>query len=170
MQVCPHCGRQSPDVEAYCYSCGHILPNALADAESDATGRLKDALYEAMEPRRRWATAYFDRQSQLRLHFRDSDAVMVLDVDREIIVGRAHSEPGVPLPDVVLWPDGGLEKGGSRNHLALRRDHDTVVVSDMGSANSTYLNGQRLIPYEPRILRDNDELRLGRLVIRISFT
>lgn len=50
------------------------------------------------------------------------------------------------------------------------RDHDTVVVSDMGSANSTYLNGQRLMPYEPRILRDNDELRLGRLVIRISFT
>ena len=38
-----------------------------------------------------------------------------------------------------------------------------------GSANSTYLNGQRLLPSEPRILRDNDELRLGRLVIRVTF-
>ncbi|MEP0762023.1 MAG: FHA domain-containing protein [Chloroflexota bacterium] len=170
MQVCPHCGRQNPDVEAYCYSCGHILPNALADAERDATGRLSDALYEAIEPRRRWGTAYFDRQSKLRLHFRDSDAVIVLDVDREIILGRAHNEPGVALPDVDLSPYGALEKGVSRNHLALIRDHDTVVVNDMGSANSTYLNGQRLMPFEPRILRDNDELRLGRLVIRVSFT
>ncbi|MEW6579775.1 MAG: FHA domain-containing protein [Chloroflexota bacterium] len=170
MQVCPHCGRQNPDEEAYCYSCGHILPSALADAERGTTSLLSDGLYDTLEPRRRWGTAYFDRQSKLRLHFRDSDAVMILDVDREIILGRAHSEPSVPLPDVDLSPHGALEKGVSRNHLALMRDHDTVVVSDMGSANSTYLNGQRLMPYEPRILRDNDELRLGRLVIRVSFT
>jgi hypothetical protein len=153
MQVCPHCGRQNPDTDAYCYSCGHILPNALADLERDGTGLLDDTLYEGIEPRRRWGTAYFDRRSKLQLHFRDSDEVLVLDVDREIILGRAHNEPGIPQPDVDLSPYGALEKGVSRNHLALMRDHDTVVVTDMGSANSTYLNGQRLMPYEPRILR-----------------
>ena len=57
----------------------------------------------------------------------------------------------------------------SRRHLDLPRQHDTILVTDLGSANSTYINGQRLIPREPRILRDNDELRLGRMVIRVTF-
>jgi predicted component of type VI protein secretion system len=42
-------------------------------------------------------------------------------------------------------------------------------VTDLGSANSTFLNGQRLMPHEPRVLRDNDEVRLGRLVFRVNF-
>jgi pSer/pThr/pTyr-binding forkhead associated (FHA) protein len=62
-----------------------------------------------------------------------------------------------------------VEQGVSRRHLSITRDHDTVTVTDLGSANHTYLNGQRLIPFEHRILRDNDELRLGRLVIRVAF-
>ncbi|NLF75923.1 MAG: FHA domain-containing protein, partial [Chloroflexi bacterium] len=68
-----------------------------------------------------------------------------------------------------LSPYDALEKGVSRRHMMVSREHDTVAVMDLGSANSTYLNGQRLLPSEPRILRDNDELRLGRLVIRVTF-
>jgi hypothetical protein len=169
MQTCPNCGRLSPDADAYCLVCGHVLPNALAETERIATAQLRDGLYDMLEPRRRWGTAYFDQQSKLLLHFRDIDQAMVLKIDHEIVVGRAHNEPDVALPDVDLLPYGALEKGVSRNHLMLMREHDTVVVTDMGSANSTHLNGQRLMPYEPRILRDNDELRLGLLVVRVSF-
>lgn len=167
MQTCPHCGRENADVDAYCYACGHILPAALEELVG-ATSKL-DEIYESLEPRRRWGTAYFDRQSRLQLTFRDTNEVLTIVVEDKIVLGRKHIEPGVPLPDIDLTPYDALHKGVSRNHLALTRDHDTVVVTDLGSANSTYLNGQRLIPYEPRILRDNDELRLGRLVIRVSF-
>jgi pSer/pThr/pTyr-binding forkhead associated (FHA) protein len=62
-----------------------------------------------------------------------------------------------------------MDYGVSRNHLTLSRDNDTIFVTDLGSANSTFLNGQRLMPHEPRILRDSDELRLGRLVVRVNF-
>lgn len=168
MQICPHCNRQNPDADAYCYSCGHILPNALA-VTGHATSKLSEDIYETIEPRRRWGTAYFDHQARLQLHFRDSSETLLLEVSDEVVLGRAHDEPDIPLPDVDLTAYGALEQGVSRNHLAISRDHDTVVVTDLGSANSTYLNGQRLMPYEPRILRDNDELRLGRLVIRVAF-
>ncbi len=168
MQECPHCSRQNPDTDAYCYFCGHILPSALA-VTGHATNKLDDDFYESIEPRRRWGTAYFDQQGRVQLNFRDSDETIVLDVDDEVVLGRTHDEPGIPVPDVDLTPFGALEQGVSRNHLTLTRDHDTIVVTDLGSANSTYLNGQRLMPYEPRILRDNDELRLGRLVIRVAF-
>ena len=169
MQVCPHCNRPSPDTDAYCGICDHILPNALVEAERAATVQLHDGLYDGLEPRRRWGTAYFDRQSKLCLHFRDTEEAILLEIKHEVVIGRAHDEPGVPQPDVDLLPYGALEKGVSRNHLMLMREHDTVAITDMGSANSTHLNGQRLMPYEPRILRDGDELRMGRLVVRVSF-
>jgi pSer/pThr/pTyr-binding forkhead associated (FHA) protein len=35
--------------------------------------------------------------------------------------------------------------------------------------NGTYLNGQKLVPYQQRVLRNQDDLRLGRLVLRISY-
>ncbi len=167
MQYCPHCGRENAETDAYCYACGHILPSALQDVIG-ATSKLEE-VYESLEPRRRWGTAYFDHQSRLQLTFRDTNEMQVVYVDKKLVLGRKHNEPGVPVADVDLTPYDALDKGVSRNHLALERDHDTVVVTDLGSANSTYLNGQRLIPFEPRILRDNDELRLGRLVIRVSF-
>jgi pSer/pThr/pTyr-binding forkhead associated (FHA) protein len=36
---------------------------------------------------------------------------------------------------------------------------------DLGSANGTYVNGERLEPHVPRLLRQGDRLRLGRVVL-----
>ena len=167
MQICPHCSKENPDTDAYCYACGHILPMALSGVTSSTT-KLSD-VYELLEPQRRWGTAYFDRKGRLQLTFRDTGELVALEIAHSLVLGRYHQEPGVDQPDVDLTPYGALEKGVSRRHVMVSREHDTVMVMDLGSANSTYLNGQRLLPSEPRILRDNDELRLGRLVIRATF-
>lgn len=167
MQTCPHCGRENPDRDAYCYACGHILPAGMPKS-TDPTTQLEE-VYETLEPRRRWGTAYFDRTSQVQLTFRDTGQSLLVEVNHDLVLGRAHDQPGVAMPDVDLGPYGALDQGVSRVHLMFSRDHDTITVTDLGSANSTYLNGQRLMPHEPRILRDNDELRLGRLVIRVAF-
>ena len=50
----------------------------------------------------------------------------------------------------------------------LRRDGALHIV-DNDSANGTYLNGQRLVARQPRILRDGDDIRLGHLVVRVTF-
>lgn len=167
MQTCPHCQRENADQDAYCYACGHILPSAL-HGSANATSKLEE-VYESLEPKRRWGTAYFDRKSRIQMTVRGTNDSIVLNVDDEIVLGRMHSEDAVPIPDVDLTPYDAIEKGVSRVHAALTRDEDTVLVSDLSSANGTFLNGQRLLPHEPRILRDNDELRLGRLVIRVAF-
>jgi hypothetical protein len=167
MQSCPHCGRENADTDAYCYACGHILLSTLRQM-TDATTRLEDA-YQRLEPKRRWGTAYFDRESRLKFTFRDTGEAVLASLGKELLIGRAHDQETIPQPDVDLSPYSGMEHGVSRNHLMLTRDHDTIFVTDLGSANSTYLNGQRLMAHEPRILRDNDELRLGRLVMRVNF-
>lgn len=167
MQTCPHCGKNNSKEDAYCYACGHILPSALAEV-TRATTKLEE-VYESLEPRRRWGTAYFDRKSRIQLAFRDTGDTLSIKVDNETVLGRLHQEPDTPQPDVDLEPYSALEKGVSRRHLLLSRDQDTVMVTDLNSANRTYLNGQLLLANEPRILRDNDELRLGHLVIRVTF-
>lgn len=167
MQNCPNCGKENPAGEAYCYGCGHILPEALADV-IDSTTHLQEAI-ERLEPQRRWGTAYFSQQTQMQLTFRDSGEKLLLTIDQEMVLGRHHNAPGVDQPDIDLGPYRAMEKGVSRRHLAVKRDQGTIVISDMGSANHSYLNGQRLLPHEPRILRDNDELRLGHLVIKVEY-
>lgn len=166
MQICPHCGKENAIGDGYCYSCGHILPHALrADA---GTSKLDD-IYEELSPQRRWGTAYFDRSGELELSFRDTGETLLITVDGEVVLGRAHDDQALNQPDVDLSPFGAVEKGVSRVHVKFVRLHDTLTVVDLNSSNNTFLNGQRLIPFEARILRDADELRLGHMVIRVMF-
>lgn len=168
MQDCPHCGKPNPDTDAYCYSCGHVLPAGL-ESFKNPTARLDDETYRTLEPRRRWGTAYFTQENRLQLTFRDTDQVLIVAMIGELVVGRAHAPSAAQLPDIDLTAYGAEEKGVSRRHLKLIREQETITVEDLGSANGTYLNGQRLVPHEARILRDGDELRMGRLVIRVAF-
>jgi pSer/pThr/pTyr-binding forkhead associated (FHA) protein len=73
------------------------------------------------------------------------------------------------MPDLDLDPYGGADKGVSRNHAAIVRRDGALSVVDKGGANGTFLNGQRLIPHQPRILRDGDDLRLGHMVLQVRF-
>jgi pSer/pThr/pTyr-binding forkhead associated (FHA) protein len=66
-------------------------------------------------------------------------------------------------------PFGAIEKGVSRIHATIERSEDTLTITDLGSSNGTYLNGQRLIANQPRVLRDGDEIKFGKLVTHIYF-
>ena len=121
----------------------------------------------SINPKRRWGTARFDMDSMLVLSPRDLDKPPLrVMVNGDVIIGRSH---GDYTAEVDLGPYGAYERGVSRQHAALRRQNDTVILVDLNSANSTFLNGQRLVPDQPRILRDGDEIRLGQLVLRVSF-
>lgn len=55
-----------------------------------------------------------------------------------------------------LWTD---DPFTSRLHAEIRQRGDDFVISDLGSANGTYVNGQRLST--PVLLHDNDNIRVG---------
>lgn len=52
----------------------------------------------------------------------------------------------------------------SRRHAAVGRDGDGLYVEDLGSTNGTLVNGR---PQQRAALRDGDEVRLGRLHLRV---
>ena len=51
-------------------------------------------------------------------------------------------------------------EGISRQHASIRRDTDGFFVSDLGSTNGTFVNGEQ-VGSEPRRLSDGDRIELG---------
>jgi len=92
---------------------------------------------------------------------------LTLPAEGEAVIGRLDATRGV-FPNIDLTPEGGLEGGVSRRHARIHKQKTQYFIEDLGSANGTFLNGQRLTPYLPHPLHDNDELQLGRVRIQVS--
>lgn len=166
MKSCPYCGSKNREGTLFCEECGQGLLGAITDPTLP-TKQLED-MPNDLAARATWGTASFGHQSTIIVHIRDASEPMVLQLSDRTIVGRADNT-SPRQPDIDLTPFGALEKGVSRIHAAIERSDDTLTLVDMGSSNGTHLNGQRLLPDQPRVLRDGDEIRFGKLVAHIYF-
>jgi len=70
--------------------------------------------------------------------------VVILEGRSEYVLGREGQDQ--VIPEVNLNTYGAREKGVSRVHAALRRDHNQVLLIDLGSTNGTRLNAQCSLP------------------------
>jgi pSer/pThr/pTyr-binding forkhead associated (FHA) protein len=83
------------------------------------------------------------------------------------IIGRSDNKSSF-TPDIDLTAYNALQKGLSRRHAALVRAQGMVHVLDLSSVNGTFLNGQRLAPEVPYLVRAGDKLRLGNFNIQLN--
>src|SRR6185436_7986852 len=166
MITCPYCGHPDREGVLFCQECGQSLqgnsPNAVLPT------RQLDESANALAAKATWGTARFGQDASIIIHIRDTIEPVIVQPTKKMVLGRTDSS-STQRPDLDLTPYGALEKGVSRIHAAIHRSEDTLTLIDMGSANGTHLNGQRLVPEQPRILRDGDEIRLGKLVAHIYF-
>ncbi len=161
---CPNCEKRNQKKSGMCYSCGALLGDVL---KATSTRQFED------KDNRYFDSHYFSPNSVLILQPRDSieeHEVFPQDHRHELVVGRKTDQVAVE-PDVDLSVNGAEQLGVSRMHLAIKfnRRDNTIIVYDLGSANGTHINGQKLHPNEERILRSEDSLRLGRLVMNVRF-
>lgn len=162
---CSNCGKKNRMSDVFCYACGHMLemPRGEFDTQhfEDADSNL-------------FSDDYFGPESVMILHFRDANFDFELRPqlsNHEVIVGRSTDNSAM-APDVDLAELNAAEFGVSRLHLSMMHEaqHNAIRIYDLGSANGSYINGQKLHPKEVRMLRSGDELRLGKLVINIYFS
>ncbi len=155
--TCPECKTPNPTDARYCYACGTLLTRAgtkqLPMSEADAMG-----------------TTFGSLSSLIFLvrNFEDTPIRVKVKELQELIIGRTASD-SVIVPDIDLTKYEAQKLGVSRVHATLKRKDGVITISDMGSVNRTFINGDRVFPQEIRVLRDGDELRMGRLVMRVSF-
>lgn len=167
MIKCVNCGHENVEGTMFCDNCGYNLVDA---GQGNATIPTRRVEYDPDDSSARatWGAARFMQGSSIILHVRDADEPLELTPAHRVIFGRSDNSQSV-APDVDLAPFGALDKGVSRQHAALEISEDTLMLLDIGSANGTFLNGQRLLPNQPRVLRDGDEVRFGKLVTYIYF-
>lgn len=82
------------------------------------------------------------------------------------VIGRSDSA-STYIPDIDLSHYDAKKRGVSRRHAVLLNYNNVVHVMDLGSMNGTFINGMRLIPYEPQALRNGDKLSFADLNMMI---
>ena len=63
----------------------------------------------------------------------------------------------------------GYSLGVSRRHVLVRRKDEGYEIRDLGSVNGTWLNEERLVPYQSYPLPSGSHLRLGRMRILVLY-
>jgi pSer/pThr/pTyr-binding forkhead associated (FHA) protein len=85
--------------------------------------------------------------------------------DDESHIGRWDADGGI-FPDVDLDADD-PEAKVSRRHARISRRGEQYFIEDLGSTNGTFVNrGRRLLPGDRQLLRDGDEVIVGKTFLR----
>lgn len=84
----------------------------------------------------------------------------------EVTLGRASAgQPIVPDIDLTLYQ--GLEAGVSRLHASIRIKGKEVYIMDLGSANGTRVNGEKIAPSTLHHLENLSVITLGKLNLKV---
>jgi hypothetical protein len=159
--MCPNCGTPVRFGELSCPQCEHVF------AAAGRTQRLP--IENGISHHREWPTGEVAVPDQHPIVLEIGNQRLNLPGGEFVTIGRASTVPGETSPDVDLSAFGAEDMGVSRLHIRLRRKGILLYVADLGSTNGTHLNGRRLIPQGERLLRDGDELHLGRLRVKVRF-
>jgi hypothetical protein len=149
-QTCPSCGSINAAGEAFCSNCGSMLgapapaANGVASAAPAAVATLTARLIVEAD------------NQEFDLSGKDN-----------IVIGREDAVSNI-YPDVDLTPHGGEDGGVSRLHARIFYDNGQYLLEDENSTNFTFLNRQKLAGKTPTPLHDNDEVRLGRVLLRFK--
>jgi hypothetical protein len=87
---------------------------------------------------------------------------------REVLIGRVYQNTHY-MPTVDLSGVDGQKQGVSRRHATLQKTGSLLQLIDHHSVNGTFLNGEKLVPEQSRIVRDKDVIRLGGVSLRVIY-
>ena len=89
------------------------------------------------------------------------------DTIEELLIGRKDPMTG-EVPAIDLSDAHAFDLGVSRRHAVISRREDVLYIRDNGSSSGIVLNELPLAANQSRALRHGDEIRLGRMVLRVS--
>lgn len=168
-QTCPSCGAENPAGEAFCSNCGVSLlgapaPTAAAPIAQPAAAPVED---QGVSSPAASVPVAAPGALQARLIVEANNQEFDLSGKDIITIGREDAVSNI-YPDVDMTPHGGEEGGVSRLHARIFVENGQYLLEDENSTNFTFLNRQRLTGKTPTPLHDNDEVRLGRVLLRFK--
>jgi pSer/pThr/pTyr-binding forkhead associated (FHA) protein len=107
-----------------------------------------------------------DIPSRLQFLVRESGVIVEHELEKVLIIGRRNSSMPV---DIDLADHAGQDLGISRNHLKIEIINKRLTIRDLESVNGTLLNGKQMKPHQPYELKHGDELKPGRMHLKVYF-
>ncbi len=159
-EICPSCGAVNPAGESFCSNCGSML-GAPAAAAVAAPAPVDTAVPAA--PVMTAAPAALVARLIVEADNQEFD----LSGKDIVLIGREDAVSNI-FPDVDLTPHGGEEGGVSRMHARIFVENGQYMLEDENSTNFTFLNRQKLTAKTPTPLHDDDEIKLGRVLLRFK--
>jgi hypothetical protein len=105
-------------------------------------------------------------EAKICLSIMSTGTILPLSGEKEVTLGRV-SEGQPIVPDIDLSPFKAYEAGVSRMHASIKLIKNDLMVTDLGSANGTRINGERIASHLPHPIRQGDILTLGKFKIQI---
>jgi len=162
-KVCPSC-LQENDLDALeCSHCGMPFqpdahtPGVSVELRSDPSTQEVQRLPSRLPPNMIALQVVSDPTPILIPH----------ESQRRIVLGRDLPEGDFYAVDLTAYRAQVL--GVSRQHAVIHITEDGCTLEDLNSSNGTWLNEARLLPQQPVSLEKGDLIRLGHLMIFISF-
>lgn len=163
--ACPECGFVNETDVMACVQCGTRLPRY------DPTTTLirRDPL---ILPALTRGKDILPESASVVLQFLPSGVCEVLTLDDPLLLGRVVQtdqlkETEQRVFDLTQFQ--AHQHGVSRRHCVLKRQNERLLVTDLGSTNSTYLNDKRLPPDQSFPIAHGDRLILGTLHIVVYY-
>jgi hypothetical protein len=164
--VCPVCKTKNEIEAVVCGNCG----TALEDPFMDPGARTKTTDMQAVDLERikNWSINEATvPDGGIAVYVEGEFNPVYIDAKGEFVVGRKVGTTSEGLLD--LSASGGYHLGVSRRHAVIRRTDHGYDVLDLGSANGTWLNDERLLPHKSYPLDSGSHLRLGNMRLFVRY-
>lgn len=184
---CQTCGTPNLDASQYCDECGARLmnkANQLNELPSFETRNADIPVFQSSNvtsvgiPNIAKIIKDVERTSNAELKSEAKGVHATLIIERsdavgtefqitadESLIGRWDADNGI-FPDVDLDrhdPEAKI----SRRHARILHKNGQYLIEDLGSTNGTYVNrGRRLIPGNAQVLKNEDEIIVGKTFLR----
>src|SRR5262249_41650630 len=115
-----------------------------------------------------WGRTHFHRFARLILRDETTGEATPVALDKPpVILGRGSPNDALTSSFCALGSD---DHSLSRQHACLDLSGPRLWLTDLGSTNGTFLDGERLTAHVGYLLHNRAALQMGKLVLRVLFS
>jgi hypothetical protein len=142
--TCQQCGEENAEGYVLCVKCGHASPlaNLPSQPAQDVTFTMK-------------------------FRIEGEELPLTLVPSQRAMMGR-QAPFMLQVPDVDLTDFSAAEHGISRVHAVIDCTRTGLQITDLDSRNGTFVNGEKVHPFNAHVLRHGDTVRLGSLSLEVN--
>jgi hypothetical protein len=136
--------------------------------EAEEAMKLYAAVQNIHSQEQKPRSGIFGLGMMLRVEVQGANTPIHILPQKEMVIGRVDPASG-DAPEIDLSPYAAYQMGVSRRHAIIQWENDELQVVDLGSRNGTYINGKKVQPHQSLKLRHEDEIRLGKMSLKVYF-